>query len=566
MALFALRSFFISKKSILSSITLAIAFLVTALPSLADGPSGTTTRDPQGISATLFVDTPVQNRFGGHITVNVGRANINDLSDALRPAAGEAIEVVIVVPKNARADVREDFLTRVREQMQRYPNARYILKESFVDTQADVAAMEAKREELHQITAAADANGTSTPQTRQVAEQVERSIDAGIAETRALEESWTNKFSRRLFDRLGRTHPYNTVIAARAVAMMKFTVASVVLIGKYGFQNPLVNPSSYLIGFLSGTVSAAFGYNAKRYSNWCTSHQFPFFKDSLPVRAYNRSGVVKSATINFVRSLGLSGVMRWLAHVTGQVSNGVPVASPFSWDFVISGLPLTTLEIFSDGAMDVGTRSLEQKRIMNHQSRSYVQWLVGILDTTMHGLFRANSVRSAYTVGSISVGTKIGLWVLGKLAPTPPRRFVFISDEVSQVRTAAKLAEAPTFKQYAKALFKSFGQAIANRRSGKYSVSDREMVEQDLSLGEAWTTVLSEKDMNSVQNDDDLTQDDFSKMLNLMDTDRDLANRLWQARNAARARGVGLDLVDACANALGSVSGPKPAVENHASL
>lgn len=504
-------------------------------------------------SFTLYLTTNAENRYGGNVVINVGSMTVDELprfvqptSDvrearkALLPSVSEPIEVVIVVPKGAAEDVRAGFIRQIRTAMARkYPNAVFNIRESFVDTQADRAALEEQRAELNDLRAGIVPASPQSPEALRLADKINDSIDAGLEENRRFERSWVKKAAGGLNE----THPYNTVIAARVVALTKLATSGFVLISKYG-----INAMSLVIGGISGGISAAFGYNAKKWSEFCTTHQFPWFKDALPVKLYNKTGWFKSATINLVRSLGLSYMLRELAYLSNQQVKGERVGSPNSLNFFVEGLGLTIPEIVLDGLVDDGVRALELKGVLNHQSRSYVLWTIGLIDTAMHSFFRAGAVKAAYTVAAISWGSKLAVWGASKLLKPVQKRFIFISDGVSSEKTGEIVENRGNFLAYLASLGKGIFQGVANRRAGKFSVSDKEMVLQQLGLSEAWNLALSPAEVDRIKNDASLTQAEFEKMLNLRDTDREIVNSMW--KNRERQLGQSLRLLDMCEAAL----------------
>jgi hypothetical protein len=497
---------------------------------------------------TLYLTTDATNRYGGNVMLNLGSMGVEELPEFLSrsgddknteilPKAGP-IEVIIVVPKGASPEARKEFVGQIRREMKkRYPTAQFTIRESFVDLKADIAALETQRAQLLKL----QKQAYSDPKAVALAGQLEKVINDGIEEDRQLEKSWI----RRSANKLNETHPYNTVIAARVIALTKFSVASYVLISRYG-----INPISLMLGALAGGISAMFGYNAKRWSEFCTTHQFPWFKDSMPVKFYNKRGWLKSATINFIRSLGLDYGLPELAYLSHQNSKGKPVESPNRLAFFAEGLGITIPEIVLDGLMDDAARALELKGVLNHQSRSYLLWGIGLIDTVMHGFFRAGAVRAAYITAAISWGTKLALWGSSKLLGPKSKRFIFISDQVSNEKTAQLIENRENFFAYLAGLGKTIIQATANKKAGRFSVSDREMIIQQLGLEESWNLALTPEQIQRIEEDSKLTQKEFAEMLNLRDTDRDVVNSLWGFRS--RNLGKCFDPIAACTEALTS--------------
>lgn len=486
---------------------------------------------------TLFLSTSHANRYGGQIMLDAGELKIDEIPDfmatldpqtsgAVLPASNAPVEVSVVVPKNAPLSYRQEFLGEVSAAIQtRYPQAKFKLVESFVDLEADAAAL---LETQADIKARQSQPGLSARDAK-ILEAAQTEVTEGLKDDQALCESWFRNSCPTYFKHFNRAwsavrHPYNTVIAARAVALTKFGVSVSVTISKYG-----LNPVSALIAVAQGGIAATFGYNAKSWSEWCTSHQFPFFKESLPVSWYNRTGWFKSATINFFRSLGLSYVFRTIAHESGQTVNGRTVETANSFEFLFQGLGLTIPEIVLDGLMDDGARALELRGRINDQGRKYLLWGISMIDTVMHTAFRAGAINVAYSAAAVSWGTKLGVWGAGKLLKQRAARFIAISSELNQT-TSGRAVSAKNFIGY---LFGAgIPDAIMNRVRNQFTVTDRTMVEQDLGIDETWKLSLSESDLARLRTDRNLSEADLRKILNLKDSEPDLVKAMMSYRSA----------------------------------
>lgn len=501
---------------------------------------------------SIYLAGPQTDRYGANVTINAGSMPISDLNKFITtgPLENQAqrndiIDVIVVVPRGATLESRSRFQNQIREQLQSagYSRLKFQIRESFVDLEEDAQTLleeKAKFEELQK----------HLPPQSQAATSAEKAIsiiEQGLSDDQVMASNWglhLKSLAGYPFQKLNNSHPYKTVIAARVVAVSKLSISAALILGKYG-----LNLSSALIAALSGGVAAAFGYNAKKWSSWCTTHQIPWFKNFAPMRAYNQTGWFKSAHINWWRSMGLSFIYKGLAHLTNQQSHGVQVPSPVSTEFLVSGLGLTIPEIVLDGLMDDGARALELKARINHQTRSYLLWIVGMIDTTMHGFFRANATKAAYMTAAVSWGAKLAIWGTSKLLSPHPRRFIFVSDKISSQAQAKLVEDKSSFFSFLRSLGTSITSSIRNLRSGKYSESDRTMVLQDLGLGEEWQIALNESDLQKIHYSKELTQSEFSKLLNLNDSDPKIVDALWNERNA-RLGDPSWSLWEACGRAL----------------
>ncbi len=547
--------------------------------------------DPKGKGFTVYLTTEGTNRYGANIMVDAGEMNVEDMPTlfdefntsngvSVLPASNEPVLVVVVVPKGASIETRKAFEKQVRDVVgARYPNMQLEIQESFVDLDADSKVLEDQLADVHAVQPKLAPGSIEAD----VADIVEAKIQTGLVENEQFRLSWFGKARNRVgrsvrtvarasrhpfaateavavgaamavyngsgqvVGWLNRSHPYNVVVAARLVALAKFTTSGMVILTKYG-----LNPTSAAIAAIAGGVGAAFGYNAKKWSNFCTSHTFPFFKEFWPVALYNRTGWFKSANINFFRSLGISYVLRSLAVASGQTivgsdgeRHGVP--SPNSWDFLFGGLGLTIPEVWLDGLMDDSMRALELKGLLNHQSRSYILWGVSFIDTTMHSLFRAGAVKGAYAVATVSWGSKLAIWAAGRFLPAGPKRFVFVSEDVSkqanavlhadeqkklkEAQAAGQVVKGPGFFRWFARLVSDSVQEMKNWHSGKFTLSDHTMVLQNFGLDEVWNLNLKDEQKKRIEADPSLTRAEFVKWLNLMDADVSVVRAVWSARN-----------------------------------
>lgn len=507
-----------------------------------------------GIS--LLLSTRVQNRYGGSIMLDAGKMRIQDIPSlfahleiqndkSILPQSQQKIEIVVVVPRNAPLSYREKFLQEIHSAISsQYPNAQYKLVESFVDINADSEVLLAQQQAIDEL----QKNPKLKPVDQQILAAAENELTEGLKENQNLCESWFKKSCSRYYKYFNKAwkdlkHPYNTVIAARAVAATKFGISVSVTLSKYGIspygalmsvlQGGLMamtdfNYAGGLIALAQGGVAAAFGYNAKSWSEWCTSHQFPYFKESLPVKFYNRTGWFKSASINFVRSFGLSYVFRMLAYSSGQTVNGQAVETANTWEFVKDGLGVITIpEIILDGLMDDGLRALEQRGIINDPGRKYLLWAISMIDTVMHTGFRANDMNMAYSAAFASWGAKTSVWIAGKLLKQRTQRFVVLSNLLNDKKQGQEIS-VKNFLGYI--LGAGIPTALSNRINEEYTVLDRTLVEQDLGVDEVWQMNPSAKDLDRLRNDSTLSETEFREILNLKDTDSVIVNKMLEYR------------------------------------
>lgn len=536
-----------------------------------------------GISLTLSAEG--ENRYGGKIQINVGQVQPSEIDEIFQDFTDEdgrslladsekPFRLILVVPKGVPEEEIKEF-TRVATEpfYRRYPKLSLVVEHSFVDLDADDRALDEAERHLNEL----KGKGIRSAQADSLEAIIEESIRRGREDNRNLRTSWMKK--------LNATHPYNTLIVANAVALTKFAAGGMVMISKYG-----LNVSSALISFASGSVSAFFGYNAIDWSNLCTGHQIPFWNArslsehheqirsergmgaaedfarrfhlgfvrifEKPIQLYNRTGWFKSATVNTLRSVGLAYIFRLLAFQTGQTIKGVPVESPNSLMFFGLAIGLALPEVIWDGFMDDGARGAQLKKRINHQSRSYMQWGIGIVDTFMHGLFRTGLPLQAYIAMAVSVGSKVVLWRYGKTTAPEVTEALGVHelvrrDRESPVRTFIPDIKIPNFRRlswtlrqvvnlalYAPSRITLLIKAALERATGKFALSDFELVHRQHSTDEAWNLNLTEEDLHRLRTDTELKLEEFEKMLNLKDGHQEMRQVMWNYRQKSVASGV----------------------------
>lgn len=500
----------------------------------------------------LTISTETNNRYGGALQINVGEVPQDELGrvlDDFQNSEGvsvltdpsQPVRLIIVVPKGAsEAKVRE-FVSQVSGEMHaRYSQLKLDVQKSLVDLDGDARALDEAQDLLESTRIQVRSPTEATVALEKI---IEQGIQEGRRNNELLRRSWSlRRWINSPIRALNESHPANSLIVANVVALTKFGTAGTIMVSKYG-----LSLSSALLGIASGSVSAAFGYNAKAYSNFCTSHEIPFWRTNPLIGWYNRTGWFKSATINSFRSIGLAYLFRELAVLTGQTIKGVPVDSPNSLSFFAQGIGLALPEVALDGLMDDGARGLELKKIINHQTRSYIQWVVGIMDTMMHGFFRTGLVESAYVMMGISSAAKLTLYFAGKYASPKPHEFLVIHEEVSDTPRRANSVSSklhPLIQQmrdiflYAPNRVVDLLKAIRDRLSGRYTKSDRDFLVWHHSTDEAWNLDLTEADLARLRSDRSLTRSQFEKTLNLKDSDQSLRDRLWNLREELREAGA----------------------------
>jgi|GEM_PF-4535411 len=515
-------------------LVIAVLTLVTSLSAFSAHAKDTDLSDN---AFTMILSSQTENRYGGPIMLDSGKMTIDQIPELIGglepgkvlPNRNEPIQVVVIVPRNAPENYRKVFLHQISESIRKhYPEAQFELVESFVDLNSDARELLEKRTELQKL----KENATDSTDIK-ILENADKAIDEGLKADQELCDSWFGKTCPRFYRYFNKSwkalrHPYNTVIAARGVAATKAGIAVTVTISKMG-----INPASLAIAAMQGAMTAAFGYNAKAWSEFCTSHTFPFLKDFAPVAWYNRTGWFKSVSVNFTLSLGLSYVFRMMAHLSGQHINGAPVETANSAEFLIDGLGIVIPEIILDGVVDDGLRGLELKGRINDQGRKYLLWALSSVDTAMHTSFQAGQIRLAFTFAGLSWGGKALLGAANYLMKARTKRFIVLSDELER-RETGRTITAKNFLSFV--LGGGIGDAIYNRVTENFSVSDRTMVEQNLALDEMWNLSVSDKDLHRIQNDPNLTANELNEMLNLKDSDPMILQRMmdYRAKNLGK--------------------------------
>jgi hypothetical protein len=519
--------------------------------------------------ARVYFPVKQVDRYGAQIMIDGGQMPLAELPlliekfDSVEKANGQIVsalpgqsdpmQIIVIVPKNAPDRYRREFLTQIKSTLSaRFPNSRYEVQESFVDLDEDAKALLEARASLRALTA----SGALSPEQLALAEQADREIESGLASDQALCESWFNKMCPRFFRHFNRklqraNHPYNTIIAAHAVALTKFGISASVTLSKYG-----VNVSSVGIAAVQGAITAAFGFNAKAWSQWCTAHEFPFFKESFPVQFYNRHGWLKSANINLMRSLGISYIMRMLAYWSGQTANGKPVETANSLDFFIQGLGITLPEIVLDGMVDDALRSLELGGHIRDSDRNYLIWGISFIDTAMHTFFRTGNVEAAYTASVFSWAAKLAVLLAAKALKAKENRLFIVSDLVRDVpvnppvnlRTGG-LAGIGNFLSYL------FGGGVylewQNRVSQKFSVSDLALFKKHFGLTELVTPAgLPQETLRRLRTDPDLSKEDLRNILELRDLDPKILDAIYSYRLRRLKDGKVLEPMEMCAAGL----------------
>lgn len=510
--------------------------------------------------ATVVVSTNRTDRYGVQIMLDGGTIPLKDVPEffsklhASAPSGDASVQVIVVVPKNAPQHYRDQFLLEIRQTIDaRYPNAQYEIHESFVDLNADALTLLEKRAEVEKM----KAQPGLTEAQQDLLVYAEEQIEVGLKEDQRLCESWFQSSCSKFFAYFNPAlkalnHPYNSVVAAHAVAMTKFGISSVVTLSKYG-----INPTSVMIATLQGGITAAFGFNAKSWSQWCTSHEFPFLKETAAVQWYNRNGWFKSANVNFLRSMGLNYVMRMLAYWTGQETGGRPVETANSAEFMMGAMGIALPEVYLDGLMDDGLRALELKGRLTDQNRRYLLWGISFIDTAMHTLFRTGNVNAAYAVATAGWTLKSAVWAAGKYAPAKENRIVFISDFVGTKPEKAppkvtenRLQFITNFLWYLTGVG-GVSSELLNRINGTFMVSDDQLVRRDLGITELVTAGgLSLENLARIKSDPNLSKKDLSEILNLKDADPKIVEAILEYRNRLLKDAQTVDPISLCAHAL----------------
>lgn len=573
-------------RSLLSRLSLVLFALVFAHSSV------TSADDLQGFE--LYLSTKVKNNSSA-MTVRVGDIDIDHLDgvmdsfetpegETILPADAKNIQVVIVVPLGTPVDIRNKTKERIGAAVaKRFPKMQVTVQESFVDMQKDEEALRARRTALAEIITQIRSGAPGERETLELADTV---LAFAQQENERFLRSWRP-------NNLGIHHPFNRYIGARVIAATKLGISFTLVLTKYG-----LNAGSLLVGTVSGSIAAIFGYNANAWSEFCAHHSIPALPaapmkgpegEPLGTAAYLTRGAYnvavpwnpvvggiwnvlrypynkwmpaegKSATVNLIRTFGVDFIVRGLAHATGQVSLNrtsgeyEPVKSPISWEFLQFGGVLNTLELIGDAAMDAGSSRSERKRHYTALTRSYFLWIIGLMDTAWHNLFRIQANEWALGIGLVSFGCKISLWGISMLPERGPR-FTFISDAISQ-DVGYEDIKKPGFLGYFANMFGNISRSIANSMAGRYSVSDRVLVGEHLGgrLEEAIQLQLDPARMERLANDPALERADFVSWLNLKKVRTSLVNQLWDFRNAHLNEG--LTPATLCAGALANPQQP----------
>ncbi len=392
------------------------------------------TKEEDPNSFHLFFHAPGRDKqTDGYISVDAGTyASLDDAVAAqerykneggqslLPNGKREKMELVIVVPKDAPAAYVDQFVeeTKAKFASQLGEYTKVIVKRSYIDADKNLAEMEATRSTLKQEI-------RNAPESQMPALKAAWKINE--EDTQNL-KTWRDRWIQG--PRKWLSNPASRDTLAFGILMVKMGISSTMIITKYG-----LNVWSAGIGFVSGAIAGAFGYKAVEYSQWTQNHKlfltkrFPVLEKLAPIKFYNDSPQFKSIAINFVRSTGISYLVRLSAHLSDQTiqSTGHAAPSPNNLEFFTQSLGMTAVELWGDSWADVGSRSLTQKRYLPYTSRSYIMWFIGLIDTTMHSLFRANALKAAYLTCGISMTFKSGLWVLSKVLQPRARQIVVVS-------------------------------------------------------------------------------------------------------------------------------------------
>ncbi len=498
----------------------------------------------------LLVSTKAQTHNGGSIQLNLGETNLDSLGstlDAFNTADGTAlvdgstpVEVIVVVPKEASEEAIRAFCTQVVSSIQtRYPRMQLVLKRAYKDLQSEEAIFA----QIEGDVARQLSMGAPNTQDVAIAKIVNQAIASGRSEIQNLRRSWfliptLKRLGAAAINKVNDSHPYNTLIAANLVALGKFGAAGTVMVSKYG-----LSLSSVLLGFASGTVSASFGFNAKQWSRIGTEHVIPFAKDHPVIKWYNQTGWFKSTHLNIWRSVALSWLFRWLAFLSGQEIEGTAIADPTNLLFLSQALRLAVPECFLDGVMDQGTRSLEQKGIINHQTRTYLLLGVGLNDTFMHGCFRTGLEEAALAALMVGSTAKIAIGWAGRDIPAGPARFVVQHGSLAEqsAPTSSNHTQTPRTQReivrqlrgaflYVPTRVAALFQALANRVTGNFPVSEATLQTWDLGTDESWNLDLTPEQLDRIATDPELPRSEFENMLKVGDSDRALMNIFWTLR------------------------------------
>jgi hypothetical protein len=519
---------------------------------------------------SVFMTTNLEGNMRTPMLINVGSHRVDefhkvigefrtDRGESILPDKNETVDVIIIVPKGAPEESREDLKRQIAAQMkEHYPKAKYEIKESFVDLEEDKAALEDLRGELN------EARQKIPPGTgwEQMAKMADQSVTDGLEENRKLKEAWWKKLTPSrlvggLLNRAASTHPYATEPATLIIGMVKFGIAFTTVLTRYGdIGGPLwKNAAALGLAVLAGGVSYVFGYNAKAWRKITTEHIFPWMKDSPLVKFYNRSPALKSAHINFWRSLVITWTLRMLAAATKQTTYDLeakmrlPVEYPLSLNWFATALYVSLPEVALDGNMEAAMRALEEKGRLNHQSYTYLFQAIALIDTTMHALIRSNLNGPARVASTVSIASKLGVISVARWSPPGRKRIVFVSDQISTEKTADyAVVRGQGFAKFLGSQITTAVKGFKGIGEQEFPVSDRDLVARDNSLEHAWKFGLSSTDMDTVLNDPSLTIDQFRTKLGLGDLSRDALQAFWKVRNDYRGKGMSLPRV--CAEAL----------------
>lgn len=392
-----------------------------------------------------FHTNAINPETGGHFAIDAGTfPSFQDATESFRYYAdGDAksalpdshtqnLQLIVVVPKGTAPEHVEQFKNEALTHFAPEPRLGLTLKvETFeVDTEPQIQQLLLADNFLKDVS-----KDEQNPEARENIAQVRRVTQQEIQGIKQWREGWLRN-TKAFFN-----NPEHLKKSAVTVASIKATVSMVTVVSKYG-----VNASSIGIGLLMGGISAAFGYHAVHYSDFCQHHklflsrQFPWLEKFPPIKYYNDSPNLKSFAINFVRSVGLSYVAKVLAALSGQsfVKNGVTVyaANPnHGWDFLRESFGLGTLELVGDMFADTGSRKLTQKGVITHTQRNYILWSIGLIDTLMHSFFRINMTQAAFITGTVSGILKMTVKLTGDRARVRDRKIMVVSGALADKET-----------------------------------------------------------------------------------------------------------------------------------
>lgn len=512
-----------------------LSLIVAALALLSSfafgGEKGLTT------SFTVVVPTDARDKYGAPYQLSLGSTPVDELGtliDQFNVSSNETsdsptttlsdptkpVDVIVVVPRNTPQENINEFRSVIEAQIKtRYPKAKVEVRLSYVDVEADSEALRDQARELREMSHKFQPNAPEQQLIRLGQDQVEK----GLRENELFKANW----AKRLFK--GAAHPSNTVIVARAVASLKFGMSAGFMISKWG-----LNPGSIMIASLQGLVSAAFGFNAAKWRDISAKHMFPWFKETSVVKFYNDRGWLKSANVNFFRSLGITYVFRTLLWASGaKTAQGETAPNPYTMEFFAPALASALPEVILDGFLDDASVALQAKGYLDGRTGSYLLWTIGMIDTFMQASLRAGLMDAWKVFNAVSIGGKTLTIAAGKFLPARTPRILLISADLqtkgqTQLRRPARNFLERFFNDVVLSL-PDMVRAIGFAKRDLHVDSDRTLVERSLGIADEINIGAYNENVAGLF-DLGLTYKDFAKSLNLTDRTDWMGQALWKMR------------------------------------